>query len=83
MSLVGPRPHQPREVANYEKQHPILFAIRPGVTGLAQISGRSNLTFAEEARLDAFYVENWSLYLDLIILVKTPFIVLKRTGSIV
>ena len=66
-----------------EKQHPILFAIRPGVTGLAQISGRSNLTFAEEARLDAFYVENWSLYLDLIILVKTPFIVLKRTGSIV
>lgn len=83
MSLVGPRPHQPREVAGYEKQHTILFAIRPGITGLAQISGRSNLTFEEEAKLDAFYVENWSLYLDLIILVKTPFIVLKRTGSVV
>lgn len=83
MSLVGPRPHQPREVAGYEKQHPILFAIRPGVTGLTQISGRSNLTFEEEARLDAFYAENWSLYLDFIILVKTPFIVLKRTGSVI
>lgn len=83
MSLVGPRPHQPREVTNYEKQHTILFAIKPGITGLAQISGRSNLTFEEEAKLDAFYVENWSLYLDFIILIKTPFIVLKRTGSVV
>lgn len=83
MSLVGPRPHQPREVAGYENQHPILFAIKPGVSGLAQISGRSNLTFEEEMKLDAFYAENWSLYLDVIILFKTPFIVLKKTGSIV
>ncbi|MBI5728732.1 MAG: sugar transferase [Candidatus Magasanikbacteria bacterium] len=83
MSLVGPRPHQPREVASYEKQHKILFAIKPGLTGLAQISGRSSLAFEEETRLDAFYVENWSLYLDFIILVKTPFIVLKKTGSVV
>lgn len=83
MSLVGPRPHQPREVVNYEKQHKILFSIKPGISGLAQISGRSNLTFEEETKLDAFYVENWSLYLDFIILIKTPFIVFKKTGSIV
>ncbi len=83
MSLVGPRPHQPREVANYAKHHKIVFAIKPGITGLAQISGRSALTFEEEVKLDAFYIENWNLYLDLIILVKTPFIILKRTGSIV
>ncbi len=83
MSLVGPRPHQPREVAGYGKPHRIVFAIKPGITGLAQISGRSNLTFEEEIKLDAFYIENWNMYLDFIILTKTPFIVLKKTGSIV
>lgn len=83
MSLVGPRPHQPREVAQYEKHHKIVFAIKPGLTGLAQISGRSNLTFEEEIKLDAFYIENWNIYLDLIVLIKTPFVVLKKTGSIV
>ncbi len=83
MSLVGPRPHQPREVAGYENEHRIVFAIKPGLTGLTQISGRSHLTFAEEIKLDAFYIENWNLYLDFIILVKTPFVVVKKTGSIV
>ena len=81
MSLVGPRPHQPREVDKYEKHHKILLAIKPGITGMAQISGRSNLTFEDEARLDTFYIENWSLLLDLIILVKTPFVVLRKTGA--
>lgn len=81
MSLVGPRPHQPREVDLYEKHHKILLHIKPGITGLAQISGRSDLTFEEEAKLDTFYIEHWSLYLDLIILIKTPFVVLKRKGA--
>ncbi len=81
MSLVGPRPHQPREVALYEKHHKILFSIKPGITGLAQISGRSNLTFEEEAKLDTFYIENWSLYMDIIIMLKTPFVVLRRKGA--
>jgi len=81
MSLVGPRPHQPREVNNYEKRHSILLAIKPGMTGLAQISGRSDLTFEEEARLDTFYIENWNFLLDTIILIKTPFVVLKRKGA--
>lgn len=83
MSLVGPRPHQPREVAQYEKRHKIVLTIKPGLSGLAQISGRSDLSFEDEVRLDAFYIENWNVYLDFIILVKTPFIVLKRTGSVV
>lgn len=83
MSLVGPRPHQPREVNKYEKWHKTVLAIKPGITGITQISGRSNLSFDEEARLDIFYIEHWSLFTDLVILIKTPFIVLRKTGSIV
>lgn len=81
MSLVGPRPHQPREVDKYEKHHKIVLAIKPGVTGMAQISGRSDLNFEDEVKLDAFYIENWSLLIDLIILIKTPFVVFKRKGA--
>jgi exopolysaccharide biosynthesis polyprenyl glycosylphosphotransferase len=81
MSLVGPRPHQPREVAQYEKEYSVLLAIKPGITGLAQISGRSNLTFTEEARLDTFYIENWNWYLDLIILLKTPYVIIRGKGA--
>ena len=81
MSLVGPRPHQPREVNKYEKHHRIVLAIKPGITGLAQISGRSDLSFDDEVRLDAFYIENWSLLIDLIILIKTPFVVFRRKGA--
>ena len=81
MSLVGPRPHQPREVEKYQNEHSVLLAVKPGITGLAQISGRSNLSFEEEARLDTFYIENWHPYLDLVILIKTPFTVLKGKGA--
>ncbi|MEK7131409.1 MAG: sugar transferase [Patescibacteria group bacterium] len=83
MSLAGPRPHQPREVQRYQRQHKIVLAIKPGISGLSQISGRSNLTYEEEINLDTFYIENWSLYMDLIIIIKTPFIILTRKGSIV
>lgn len=81
MSLVGPRPHQPREVEHYEKHHKIVLTIKPGITGLAQISGRSNLSFEEEIKLDTFYIENWNWLLDLIILIKTPFVVLLKKGA--
>ena len=77
MSLVGPRPHQPREVARYAKHHRRVLNIKPGLTGLAQISGRSDLEFEEEVRLDTLYLEHWTVLLDLIILLKTPFILLK------
>ncbi len=81
MSLVGPRPHEPSEVAKYEKHHKKLLNIKPGVTGLAQVSGRSDLEFEEEVKLDTFYIENWTPWLDLIILIKTPFVVLLREGA--
>lgn len=82
MSLVGPRPHQPREVAQYEKHHRRVLNIKPGLTGLAQISGRSDLEFEEEVRLDTFYLEHWSVLTDLIILLKTPFILLKARKAL-
>ncbi len=77
MSLVGPRPHLPEEVAKYEHHHRKTLTIKPGITGLAQISGRSDLLFEEEVKLDVYYIENWSLLLDLNILLKTPWAVLK------
>lgn len=82
MSLVGPRPHQPREVAKYLPSQRRVLAIKPGITGLAQISGRSDIPFEEEVRLDNFYIEHWSLYLDTIIIVKTPLVVLSRRGAL-
>lgn len=78
MSLVGPRPHIPKEVAKYEKWHKKVFNIKPGITGLPQTSGRSEIDFDEEAKLDAYYIENWSLGLDFKILLKTPLAVLFR-----
>lgn len=77
MSLVGPRPHLPEEVAKYEHHHKKVLTIKPGMTGMAQISGRSDLTFEEEVKLDTYYIENWSLPRDLSILLHTPMAVLK------
>lgn len=77
MSLVGPRPHEPQEVAKYQKHHKQLLTIKPGITGLAQISGRSKLSFEEEAKLDIYYIENWSLVSDLQIILKTMPVVLS------
>lgn len=77
MSLVGPRPHLPEEVAKYERHHKKVLTIKPGMTGLAQISGRSDLTFEEEVKLDTYYIENWSLLFDLSILLRTPLAVFR------
>lgn len=78
MSLVGPRPHQPIEVEKYENHQRRLLTIKPGITGMAQISGRSDLEFDDEVRLDTFYIENWSLWLDIQIIVKTIPALLQR-----
>lgn len=82
MSLVGPRPHEPEEVARYAQSHRKLLTIKPGMTGFAQISGRSELSFDDEARLDIYYIENWSLSLDLHILARTPVVVLSGKTAI-
>ncbi len=78
MSIVGPRPHQPREVEHYKSQYPNVFTLKPGITGSAQISGRSDLSFEQEMRLDILYIEKWSPFLDIIIVIKTPFVLLKK-----
>jgi lipopolysaccharide/colanic/teichoic acid biosynthesis glycosyltransferase len=82
MSIVGPRPHQPREVAGYDDTHKKVLTLKPGVSGLAQISGRSDLKFEEEINLDIYYIENWSLPLDFIIFIKTPFVLLKKRKAL-
>lgn len=71
ISLVGPRPHEPEEVAKYQKHHKKLLTIKSGVTGMAQISGSSDLPFEDEVKLDTYYIENWSLLLDFKIMLKT------------
>ncbi len=81
MSLVGPRPHLPEEVARYQPNERRVLTIKPGITGLSQISGRANLDFEDEVRLDMYYIENWSPFLDLIILIKTPVAVIFRKGA--
>jgi len=80
ISLVGPRPHQSDEIARYKKHHKKVLAIKSGITGFAQISGSSDLSFEEEVKLDTYYIEKWSLLMDIKILFKT-LIVLVRDGS--
>jgi exopolysaccharide biosynthesis polyprenyl glycosylphosphotransferase len=79
MSLVGPRPPLPREVEQYQDWHRRRLAVAPGITGLWQVSGRSDLTFDEMVLLDLYYIENWSLFLDFKILLRTiPQVIFAR-----
>lgn len=71
MSLVGPRPHQPREVDLYDEHHYQVLTVKPGITGMAQVSGREQNSFEEEVGYDVYYIENYSILLDLLILIKT------------
>lgn len=82
MSLVGPRPHQKREVEKYMEYHRRLLTIKPGVTGMAQVSGRSDLDFENEYRLDLFYIENWSIWLDIQICVKTLGVLFRKRRNL-
>jgi len=81
MSLVGPRPHLPEEVKNYEPYQKKVLTLKPGITGMAQISGRADLKFADEVRIDIHYIEHWSPWIDLYILLKTPLVVIFRKGA--
>lgn len=81
MAIVGPRPHLPEEVQYYTPYQRRVFAVRPGITGLAQVSGRSNLRFEDEVRLDLQYIEEWSPFLDLWILWRTVIVVFGRRGA--
>ncbi|MDX6203841.1 MAG: hypothetical protein QOJ83_3341, partial [Frankiales bacterium] len=81
MALVGPRPPLPSEVEAYGADVRRRLMVRPGITGLWQVSGRSDLTWEESVRLDLYYVENWSPALDISILWKTLFAVLRGGGA--
>jgi len=82
MSLVGPRPHQEREVEKYMDYHRRLLTIKPGVTGMAQVSGRSDLDFEHEYKLDLYYIENWSLWLDIQICIKTIGVLFRKRRNL-
>jgi exopolysaccharide biosynthesis polyprenyl glycosylphosphotransferase len=81
LSLVGPRAHLPAEIEQYEKHHRRVLVIKAGITGLPQVSGRSHLDFEKEVKLDVWYLENWSLWLDVQILLRTVFAMLKGDGE--
>jgi exopolysaccharide biosynthesis polyprenyl glycosylphosphotransferase len=81
MSLVGPRPPLPEEVATYDSEIGRRLLVRPGMTGLWQVSGRGDLRFEEYVRYDLMYVQNWSIAFDLYILLKTLPAVLSRRGA--
>lgn len=81
LSLVGPRPIVQAELSRYGQYRHRLFIVKPGVTGLWQVSGRSDMPYNERVKLDMFYIENWSLWNDIIILVKTVFVMLFRKNA--
>lgn len=81
MSLVGPRPPLPSEVAKYPEDVRRRLLVKPGLTGLWQVSGRADLPWSESVRLDLYYVDNWSLSMDLVIVLKTATAVLHGKGA--
>ncbi len=81
LSLIGPRPHLSTEVAKYTEDQRRVLAVKPGITGLSQVSGRSDLSFTTEMKLDLRYIEEWSIVLDLWILWRTLIVVLQGKGA--
>ena len=81
MSVVGPRPPLESEVASYDDHTMRRLLVKPGITGLWQVSGRSDLSWEDSVRLDMFYVENWSIMADIVIALKTARVVFNHSGS--
>jgi lipopolysaccharide/colanic/teichoic acid biosynthesis glycosyltransferase len=81
MSLVGPRPPIPYEVELYNPREYVRLSVTPGLTGLWQVSGRNTLSFKQMIDLDLMYIQRWSIWLDLLILVRTPLVVLTGRGA--
>jgi len=80
MSLVGPRPYLPREFEKMGRHRKTVLKALPGMTGLWQVSGKNELTFEDRLKLDEYYVRNWSLWLDFVILVRTVRVVWRGEG---
>jgi lipopolysaccharide/colanic/teichoic acid biosynthesis glycosyltransferase len=81
MSLIGPRPIVDAEIPKYGMVYEMYRRIRPGISGLWQVSGRSDTSYSHRVELDAYYVHNWSVWLDLVILVRTVRVVMMRRGA--
>jgi exopolysaccharide biosynthesis polyprenyl glycosylphosphotransferase len=81
MSLVGPRMISPPEMEKYGKWGMNLLTVKPGITGMWQVSGRSDVSYEERVRLDMFYIRNWTVWLDLFLLFKTPPAVFQKKGA--
>jgi len=81
MSLIGPRPYLPREWEYIKYESPVIHALPPGITGLWQVSGRNNQDYNFRITMDSWYVKNWSLWLDVMIFLKTAGVVIKRDGA--
>lgn len=81
MSLVGPRPYLPRESRSIGPTGEIISRVKPGLTGLWQVRGRNRLSFKERLALDEFYIRNWSPWLDIVILLQTLKVLVRREGA--
>ena len=81
MSLIGPRPYLPREIEDMGKYYDTIIKSKPGISGMWQANGRSSISFKERCKLDVYYYDNWSFWLDLIIIVKTIKAVLRKEGA--
>ncbi len=81
MSLVGPRPIVECEIPRYHQNFDVYSIVRPGVTGMWQVSGRSRTTYEQRVLYDVYYVRNWSVWLDMYILLRTIWVVLIRDGA--
>jgi lipopolysaccharide/colanic/teichoic acid biosynthesis glycosyltransferase len=81
MSLVGPRPIVALETERYGSRYALYRKVRPGLTGLWQVSGRNNTTYAQRVQFDEYYVRNWSVWLDLYILGRTVKVILTGEGA--
>jgi Undecaprenyl-phosphate galactose phosphotransferase WbaP len=81
MSLVGPRPIIAAEIPRYAEKYPLYTRVLPGLTGLWQVSGRNNVSYTERVNFDVYYVRNWSVWLDIYILIKTVWVVIRGDGA--
>ncbi len=81
MNLIGPRPYMPEEINDLKSDFELITRVKPGISGLWQVSGRNNLSFSDRIKIDAWYIQNWSLWVDMVIFVKTIKIVLLKTGA--
>ena len=81
MSFIGPRPVTEPELAKYGSKAEFILSVQPGLSGMWQISGRSDTGYEERVTLDSYYIQNWSVWLDIWIIIKTIYVVLRGKGA--